>query len=278
LRAALVALICFFIALACAGRAQALCEGREATLIGTAGADRLVGTPARDVIDGLGGNDVIRGLDGSDVICGGGGADRVRGGEGRDDIKGNDGQDLLEGGGGNDLFVAGGGRDVIHAGGGNDGVFGRDRGDDVYYLEQGSDYSEDTLGKEAVFGGPGLDSFALGFFNDTKPDYFDGGQGADTVLYGAGGPAVINLATGHVSTRFGSETVHDVENAEGSIGNDTLIGNGVRNFLIGDGGDDHIEGRGGSDRLLGDIGIDFLDGGVGNDECLNGETVMNCEA
>ncbi len=63
----------------------ALCDGRAATIVGTAGDDVLQGTAAADVIAGLGGNDQIRGGAGDDVICGGDGADTLRG-EAGDDV------------------------------------------------------------------------------------------------------------------------------------------------------------------------------------------------
>ncbi len=70
-------------------RPPARCNGRTATITGTASGETLVGTAGPDVIAGLGGDDVIRGLGGGDVICGGAGRDKVSGGAG-DDIANGD--------------------------------------------------------------------------------------------------------------------------------------------------------------------------------------------
>src|SRR5882724_3190316 len=86
------------------------CAGRKATLVGTAGNDRLV-SPQRDVIVAGAGDDHIIGLGGSDVICAGPGNDTITGGRGIDRIYGEDGDDQISG----QL-----GTDFIHGGSGND--------------------------------------------------------------------------------------------------------------------------------------------------------------
>lgn len=72
------------------------CGGRTATIVGTAGRDRIVGTDDPDVIAARGARDHIEGGDGADVICGGDGADRMRGGPGRDKLRGGAGRDHPE--------------------------------------------------------------------------------------------------------------------------------------------------------------------------------------
>ena len=96
---------------------------------------------------------------------------------------------------------------------------------------------------------------------------------------GAGRRSVsINLTSGCIRGAPGAKTISSIENAFGSLGDDTLIGNGVDNTLEGSGGDDHIEGRGGDDLLYGGLGTDFLDGGRGADLCDLAETGLSCEA
>jgi Tol biopolymer transport system component len=128
---------------------SARCGGRTATIVGTAGNNRLVGTTRRDVIAGLGGNDTIRGGRGNDIICGGTGRDRIGGGSGndraaggsgndrvsgdsgRDSLKGDSGNDRLNGGSGRDNLNGGSGRDRLNGGSSRDGCkgrTGRDRG------------------------------------------------------------------------------------------------------------------------------------------------------
>jgi len=69
------------------GTDRSRCLGKKATIVGTAGRDRLTGTPHRDVIAALGGADEVRALAGPDLICGGKGRDRLFGGPGRDEIR-----------------------------------------------------------------------------------------------------------------------------------------------------------------------------------------------
>jgi len=109
------------------------CRGIQATVVGTAGADRLTGTPGPDVVAGLGGGDSIVGLTGSDLICAGGGndrvaagpaADRVFGGTGADRLLGRGGPDLLAGNPGNDVLKGNAGRDRLRGGRGADRCVG----------------------------------------------------------------------------------------------------------------------------------------------------------
>jgi Ca2+-binding RTX toxin-like protein len=95
------------------------CGGRRATIVGTAGHDRLRGTEGADVISGGGGPDVVLARAGDDLICGGEGSDRVRGGAGADRILGQDGADTLDGDDGDDAILGGRGGDVCFQGWGS---------------------------------------------------------------------------------------------------------------------------------------------------------------
>jgi Ca2+-binding RTX toxin-like protein len=83
------------------------CNGVPATIVGTAGADRLAGTKKRDVIVGNGGDDQIIGQKGNDLLCGGDGNDTLIGGKGNDQLLGDGGTDTCNGGAGKDTAVAG---------------------------------------------------------------------------------------------------------------------------------------------------------------------------
>jgi hypothetical protein len=87
------------------------CDGKPATIVGTAGNDTITGTTGADVIAGLGGADTIRGDGGGDRICGGGGNDVIAGGGGNDRLFGGPGNDTLKGGAGNDYLDGGTGTD-----------------------------------------------------------------------------------------------------------------------------------------------------------------------
>jgi uncharacterized delta-60 repeat protein len=94
------------------GESVTTCHGKVATLVGTAGADKLHGTRKSDVIVGLGGDDVVKGLGGNDLVCAGDGNDKVLGGDGRDRLYGEAGKDRLVGGSGKDRLVGGPDRDT----------------------------------------------------------------------------------------------------------------------------------------------------------------------
>jgi hypothetical protein len=87
------------------------CKGKDATLVGTNGNDRLVGTSGKDVIAALRGNDRVTGKGGKDLVCGAKGRDRLRGSGGNDRLYGQGDNDRLNGGAGVDLCSGGPGRD-----------------------------------------------------------------------------------------------------------------------------------------------------------------------
>ena len=88
------------------------CQGQVATIVGTAGKDRIRGTKKADVIVALGGNDKVKALGGNDLVCAGDGADEVVGGGGKDQLYGERGKDRLIGGTGRDRLVGGPDRDT----------------------------------------------------------------------------------------------------------------------------------------------------------------------
>ena len=105
-------------------RGAALLRGRRATIVGTAGRDRLRGTRGRDVIVALGGNDVVRSLAGNDLVCAGTGNDTVFAGDGMDVVFGGLGNDVLFGGSGPDTLRGEAGRDRLVGGLGRDRLLG----------------------------------------------------------------------------------------------------------------------------------------------------------
>ena len=98
-----------------------LCNGKEATIMGTNGNDVLNGVAGNvaDVIVGLNGDDEINGGRGSDDLCGGNGSDTLTGGARADTLYGGNGADTLKGGPGNDTLDGGNGADRLDGGGGN---------------------------------------------------------------------------------------------------------------------------------------------------------------
>jgi uncharacterized repeat protein (TIGR01451 family) len=109
------------------------CRGTVATLVGTAGPDRLVGTEGPDVILARAGDDTIVGLSGRDLICAnrgsdrvdaGSAADRVFAGVGADRVKGRGGPDLLAGNSNADVLAGNAGDDRLRGGRGFDRCYG----------------------------------------------------------------------------------------------------------------------------------------------------------
>lgn len=221
-----------------------LCQGEQATIIGTSGDDVLVGTSGPDVILGKAGDDTIEGRGGDDVICGGkgqdsligkAGDDRIRGGPDADTLRGGGGADVVVGAKGPDLLVGGNGPDQLIGGGGADRSFGGKKGDT---LVPGS-------GRDVVRGGPGQDLASY---------------------LGAKGPVTVDLAAG-TATGQGVDDVALVERVRGSMFGDEISGDDQDNVLYGEDGDDVLHGRGGHD---------VVDGGAGTDACT-GEVLVACE-
>lgn len=96
------------------------CGGRQATIVGTSGDDRLSGTNGPDVIVGGGGRDTINPGNGDDIVCAGAGDDVVAESNGVDVVFGQGGSDTLRGGNGDDRIDGGSGTDVADGGRGSD--------------------------------------------------------------------------------------------------------------------------------------------------------------
>jgi RTX calcium-binding nonapeptide repeat (4 copies) len=104
--------------------AAATCQGKTATISGSAARDVLRGTKKADVIAAAGGNDRVSALGGNDLVCGGAGKDKLIGGAGNDRLNGEGGADKLLGGGGRDKLKGGPGKDTLIGGAGHDALNG----------------------------------------------------------------------------------------------------------------------------------------------------------
>lgn len=133
-------------------------------------------------------------------------------------------------------------------------------GDDSLYGMGGDDTLQGGSGNDLLVGGPGS-------------DVLQGGTGIDTISYAYSMEGVrVNLMTGVArggeagGDSFGDpnamEYTNDIENVQGSMHNDEIVG---------DGGDNKLWGRGGDDELSGGEGMDTLDGGMGDDELDGGD-------
>jgi Ca2+-binding RTX toxin-like protein len=167
-------------------------------------------------------------------------------------INGTEGNDWLYDGIGNDTIYAGGGHDGITLGAGNDTVYAG-FGNDIVY-DHGS-------GNDTMYGEFGDDYFFVGLGNDVV----DGGAGKDGVSYLYSQQIVaLDLESGWAISE-GIDQLISIEDAAGGIGNDTLLGSSVANYLYGADGEDKLDGRGGDDYLWGGAGGDNIIGGTGRD-------------
>jgi Ca2+-binding RTX toxin-like protein len=230
----------------------ALCAGRPATIVGTAGTDHIKGTPGPDVIAGLGGPDRIDGLGGDDVLCGGRGEDEL--------TSYDDGRDVLVGGRGDDFAASfENPRARVRSGPGDD------------YLSGVIGFG----GRWLLDGGPGHDSVYLNL---------------TAALYDAGPlPGLIDLRTGRLriasvaAGRFAGWEDLDLPGAVRwrAFGTDAaerfffegLVGIEVHTF----GGDDEVLGTPHSDVIDTGAGDDTVTAYAGNDRCRHAEHTRGCE-
>ena len=99
------------------------------------------------------------------------------------------------------------------------------------------------------------------FYNRDDPEYFHGGNGADTATIPAGGSGYgDDYLDGGIGT--GSATL------SGGKDNDIIIGQNAPDTLDGGDGDDSITGNGGGDTINGGQGNDVIYAGAGSDQVL----------
>ncbi len=154
------------------------------------------------------------------------------------------GNDVIEGGSGFDMIDGLGGDDIIRGLGGNDTLTGN----------AGSDFLSGDAGDDTLTGGAGGDTL-------------DGGAGVDLARYAGSDAAVtVDLATVEASGGHAQgDTLRNVEDLEGSLHGDTLLGDDGDNRIEGLAGNDVVRGRSGDDTLHGGDGDDNLGGGAGAD-------------
>jgi len=260
--------------------------------VGGGGNDLLIGNDADNLLIGNAGNDILKGGDGNDTLDGGAGADRLDGQGGRDlvdygengaavivnlnagtasggmaegdilvsieDIAGTDQADIIVGNSNDNTLTGRGGNDALIAG----------AGDDVLFGGAGADFLSGHFGDDSLFGGDGN-------------DVMRGGEGADLIVGGDGYDWLIyNTATDRVVVDLGQnaglagealgDTISEVEHLIGTFFDDSLTGDGNRNYLLGGGGRDVLDGAGGNDVLKGMDGDDTLIGSDGTDVLIGG--------
>ena len=213
------------------------CDGRRATIVGTAADDTLRGTTGADVIAGLGGDDTIHGLGGRDRICGGYGADRLYGGHGRDRVFGGMDKILI-----NDELSRERIGDQLRGGPSSDRLVpGRDPRPAVEVTQDVLSWDRSPRGvridiRRGVATGDGADSFA------PAGATVQGSRFADRIVGSGRGERML-----------------------GGAGADFLAGRGGNDVIHDGSGDDVSRGGYGDDEVSGGAGFDDLRGGPGAD-------------
>jgi Ca2+-binding RTX toxin-like protein len=102
-------------------------------------------------------------------------------------------------------------------------------------------------GDDNILGSAGEDSLAGSKGND----HINGGGGLDVLTFkGFSEGVTVDLSAGFASTSFGSSTIVNVEDIEGSSYDDVLSGNSKNNQIQGFGGADRIDGGAGFDTVV----------------------------
>ena len=280
--------------------APQLCNGRPATVVGTAGDDILKGTESDDVIVGLAGNDRIVGLGGNDTICGRDGDDVLVGGPGDDVLLGGDGSDWaaygaapavevdlaagtatgwgadelrsienLIGSGRADALVGDKRPNVIHGNGGADHIGGRG-GADQLHGGPGNDRMFGAGGDDIVAGHDGNDTLDGGHGNDvlrgaSGDDVISPGPGDDAVVGGEGVDTIsFSAATQAVEIDLGAGTANG-QGTDTVAGITNVIGSRLGDLIVGNAGPNRLMGKGGGDAIDGAKGNDTVEGSFGHD-------------
>lgn len=210
-------------------------------------------------------------LNGDDTVNGSAGDDDIRGGDGTNTLNGGDGFDFMTGGAGVDTYNGGDGRDAVNF---SESYFDfRALRGVTVNVTAGT--LTDIYGNSETF--TGIENWRLSHFADVITgsdlidesiegmggnDTIDGGGGNDTVDYRnearfGGGGVSVDLTAGKAVDGFGyTDTLFDIENARGTIFNDTLVGSAAANLLRGNNGNDFLDGRAGGDTMWGGVGND----------------------
>jgi RTX calcium-binding nonapeptide repeat (4 copies) len=120
--------------------------------------------------------------------------------------------------------------------------------------------------------GTGFDDVMQGLLGK---DVLDGAAGIDTAEYSEKSAAVVVTLNGATlaSVTVGGvleDSLKNIENLTGGLGNDQLTGDGLANLFMGGGGSDVLATLGGDDTAYGDAGNDYLYMGEGSDFAVGG--------
>ncbi|KAA1419612.1 calcium-binding protein [Nocardioides humilatus] len=268
-------------------------------VVGGAGGDVITGDDDNNWLVGGGGTDVISGLYGDDVLYNDGALSTLDGGPGDDQLRAYQGvKKLLIGGDGEDTVdysgyvewdlsyedYSGQAVKVDLDGAADDGYPGqKDKVakdvENIAGTHFGGDELKGSSADNELYGYGGDDSLAGGGGNDllapqpvllgpADHDLVNGGGGHDLVTY-ADGPEGIVLTLDNDANDGPAGDLDNVrsnvEDVQGSAGDDDVSGSRAANMLYGGDGADDLAGLGGNDLLDGQADGDDLSGGTGKD-------------
>lgn len=240
--------------LVASGVALAVTKSCEADVqcFGTKKADTLNGSEGNDSMYGKGRGDTLNGFGGDDHLYGQSGADKLFGGPGKDDLSGGPGNDTLDGGSGGEF------------------------GDDDYYR-----YEERNWGKDTITDPTTDNEVLLWFGADSTTGTVTTRLVSDPVrpeVTNAGGTSTINWGgdiIDHVSGSMGDDTITG-NGASNNIGEAEAIGGPDTDIISSEGGDDIITVSDGDPNDIVDCGAD---GEIGDNASIDeGDSVRNCES
>jgi Ca2+-binding RTX toxin-like protein len=218
-------------------------------LAGTTGADIILGDNIANVLSGSGGADTLTGRDGDDTLIGGADVDAFEGDAGFDTV------DYSEFSSGFRIDLLNSAPNTGEAAGETyasiENVVGSDGNDDIFGMG-GDDTLNGDDGDDSLDGGAGADTL-------------NGGLGVNTASYLSASSLVhvdLSNSANNAGDAFG-DTYVDIQQYEGSVFEDLLIGDANSNTLLGDSGADVLRGGDGDDFLFGGDDDDELDGGAG---------------
>ena len=168
-------------------------------------------------------------------------------------------------------------------------------GDDSYHGDAADNLVIASGGNDMLNGGAGQDtvSFLTGIWPDPAEFVGDSAVSSDAsgaASMGTAMPLLPPLHSADVDLKQGqaamssadknaTSTLKNFENVIGTLGDDSIAGDGGANTLVGATGNDNLSGRGGddalnggagSDTLIGNTGADTLKGKVGDDTLRGG--------
>ncbi|MFK7942030.1 MAG: beta strand repeat-containing protein [Paracoccaceae bacterium] len=158
-----------------------------------------------------------------------------------------------------DSFFGSNDDETIAGANGEDSISGGE-GDDTLLGDQGNDTLDGGAGTNSLNGGSGIDTISFASL-----------QAPSLVLGETEVGAIVDLSIrGAQFTGLSTDTIFDIENADGSAFADFLVGDNDVNVLSGADGGDVLNGSGGNDVLYGGEGFDALEGGIGDDLLFGG--------